>query len=159
MQRSPSSGQRITEEPGVYALILELCEKVTVRVGERSGVLRPGVYVYVGSARGPGGVRARVTRHLRREKKIRWHVDQLTSNPSARVVGIVFARTTLRECVLTPKLESLGFEHPFPGFGSSDCASGCRSHLLRGESRGKQVLNLVVEAFRRAGLEPELALP
>lgn len=143
---------RVTSRAGVYALVLELQAELEVVVGRRRGTLPPGIYVYVGSARGPGGVRARVMRHLKREKKVKWHVDQVTA--TARALGVVFAETRERECVLTPHLESLGFAHPLPGFGSSDCTSGCRSHLLW-RPAGRGVLEEVEEAFGRAGLNPE----
>ena len=51
-------------QPGSYALILQADRRRTVRIG-RLGQLavEPGCYVYVGSALGPGGVRARVGHH------------------------------------------------------------------------------------------------
>ena len=42
-------------------------------------MLAPGCYVYAGSARGPGGIRARVRRHLRPDKTPHWHIDQVTA--------------------------------------------------------------------------------
>jgi len=42
---------------------------------------------------------------------------------------------------------------PIPGFGSSDCRSGCEAHLIyTGERRG---LIKVVEAYRVLGLTPK----
>lgn len=65
-------------ECGTYLLVLRSHGEATVQVG-RWGPLavRPGVYLYVGSAFGPGGVRARVGRHLRMRKKPHWHLDYL----------------------------------------------------------------------------------
>ena len=64
--------------PGTYALVLRLSRRMEIVVG-RLGVLeaQPGYYVYVGSALGPGGLAARLGRHLRREKTWHWHVDYL----------------------------------------------------------------------------------
>ncbi|MEM1631178.1 MAG: GIY-YIG nuclease family protein [Thermofilum sp.] len=156
MESSPrSAAPQVTDRSGVYALVLELQQELEVTIGRERGALPPGIYVYIGSARGPGGVRARVLRHLRREKKVKWHIDQLTA--AARALGIVFAETRERECVLTPHLENIGFAHPLPGFGSSDCTSGCRSHLLW-KPAGEDVLARVEEAFRRAGLNPVMIL-
>jgi len=45
----------------------------------------PPRYAYGGSAYGPGGLRARIRRHLRAEKPLRWHVDRLIA--AGRVVG------------------------------------------------------------------------
>ena len=51
-------------QPGSYALILQADRRQTVRIG-RLGQLtvEPGCYVYVGSALGPGGVRAQGGHH------------------------------------------------------------------------------------------------
>lgn len=152
MENSSSAAALVTSRPGVYALILELRGELSVRAGRVRGLLPPGVYVYIGSARGPGGVKARVLRHMKREKKIKWHVDQLTA--AARIAGVVFAETNSRECVLTPHLEKLGFEHLLPGFGSSDCTSGCRSHLFSRKTSSEAAIESAEKAFRRAGLEP-----
>lgn len=75
-----------------------------------------------------GGVRARINRHLRREKKIRWHIDYLLEE--GRVKRVIYAPTNERlECQLARKLVQV--YHSFPGFGSSDC--GCLSHLFFSE--------------------------
>jgi histidyl-tRNA synthetase len=86
--------------------------------------LGAGRYLYCGSANGPGGLKARLARHARRGKSLRWHIDQLTERGA--VTGIWVARNG-RECDLVAMLASL--PTPVPGFGSSDCAC-CRSHLL-----------------------------
>jgi Uri superfamily endonuclease len=140
--------------PGVYALLLLLRGPATVRVRGRAWRLEPGCYVYVGSARGPGGLRARIARHAASEKRVRWHVDQLTSG-AAELACVVYAEAAARECALVPHLERLGLGHPVPGFGSSDCRN-CRSHLLRCPRGCGGCAELVEEAFRRAGLEPRL---
>ena len=51
---------KMDAHPGTYALMLQADRRQTVQVG-RLGQLavEPGCYVYVGSALGPGGVRAR----------------------------------------------------------------------------------------------------
>jgi histidyl-tRNA synthetase len=96
-----------------------------VSIGRRIGVKLPaGRYLYCGSARGPGGLRARIARHLRRRKPLRWHVDQLTTRGT---VIAVWAIPGGDECDLVARLALLPV--PLPGFGSSDCRR-CRSHLL-----------------------------
>ncbi len=153
----PSSGLlscTLPSEGGVYALLIELTESAQVRLGRRAAKLEPGLYVYIGSARGPGGLRARVERHARKEKKVRWHVDQLTTAAS-RILAVVYALSDARECVLTPHLEQLGFSHSIPGFGNSDCSSGCTSHLLQASCDPATAVELVKEAFKRAQLEPK----
>ncbi|MFQ6019018.1 MAG: DUF123 domain-containing protein, partial [Kiloniellaceae bacterium] len=65
--------------PGAYGLLLALerpCAFETRLLGPL--VLAPGRYLYGGSAWGPGGIRARVARHVCDDKRLRWHVDHLT---------------------------------------------------------------------------------
>ncbi len=57
-----------------------------LRVGALGAWTFPeGTYLYVGSAWGPGGLRARVGRHLRGSAALRWHIDYLraASDPVA----------------------------------------------------------------------------
>lgn len=67
--RLPTSG-------ATYVLICAARVPAHVRVG-RLGVLalQAGGYVYVGSALGSGGLRARLGRHLRVDTPARWHFD------------------------------------------------------------------------------------
>jgi len=62
--------------PGTYDLVSRFSKRLENVVG-KLGVLsaQVGYYVHVGSALGPGGLAARVGRHCRREKRLRWHVD------------------------------------------------------------------------------------
>ena len=93
------------------------------------GLLLPeGRYVYAGSAYGPGGIRARCRRHLRRNKTCRWHVDWLTNTATDL---LVLAFPAGDECALIRRLSKLaGTYFPVPGFGSSDCRT-CPSHLVQ----------------------------
>lgn len=107
--------------PGAYALIIELS-------GRSCGGLAPGRYLYAGSAWGPGGIRARVRRHLRSTKSLHWHVDRLTT--AGRVTGVIPVPGG-RECaVVAVVAEMPGVTVPALGFGSSDCRA-CAAHLLR----------------------------
>lgn len=87
-------------------------------------MLCAGYYLYAGSARGPGGLKARVARHMRRPKLCHWHVDQISA--VADVVG-AFVWPGGNECALAARWARVGT--PVAGFGSSDCRR-CRSHLL-----------------------------
>lgn len=82
-----------------------------------------GFYAYCGSAM--GGLRARISRHLRSKKKIQWHVDYLLAK--GRVKGVMCAETNNRlECRLADGLGNAF--NTYPRFGSSDCH--CPSHLF-----------------------------
>ena len=90
-------------------------------------VLPAGCYAYCGSAYGPGGLQARIGRHLRADKALRWHVDRLTA--AGRIVDFR-AVPGGRECDLLDRLlEAPGASVPVPGFGSSDCRR-CPAHLV-----------------------------
>ena len=68
----------LPDQPGTYVLILRVFRPASVRVGRLGRFHFPaGWYAYVGSARGPGGLAARISRHLRSPKPSRWHVDHL----------------------------------------------------------------------------------
>jgi len=111
------------DESGAYALLVALDAPLPVRAGGRAATLPPARYIYCGSARGPGGLAARLARHMRLEKRAHWHVDQLTG--SGRVLGAWVFRGR-SECDVNDALA--GFPVPVEGFGSSDCKR-CRSHL------------------------------
>ena len=115
----------IPARAGGYILVIDLAEPVAVTIGRgKPQALAPGRYLYCGSAKGPGGLRARVARHLRRGKPVRWHVDHLTER-GALIGAWVFPGR--EECALAAKLSHL--PAPVPGFGSSDCRR-CASHLF-----------------------------
>ena len=109
---------------GAYVLVIDLAGPVRVAIGGQAHCLETGCYLYCGSAYGPGGLRARVARHMRRGKPVRWHVDQLTERGCVRG-ALIFPGQ--RECVLAARLSHLPV--PIPGFGSSDCRR-CASHLF-----------------------------
>ncbi len=81
-----------------------------------------GCYVYSGSAR--RNFEARIARHLRTEKTLRWHIDYLLA---ARGVSVTAVKRSVRdECALN---RSAGGTIVVAGFGASDCTEGCGSHL------------------------------
>ena len=116
--------------PGAYILLLTVPKARTVAIGGRTAALSAGRYLYCGSARGPGGIRSRVGRHMRRDKAVRWHVDQLTATQG---VLAAWAFPGGNECGLAVALS--GLPQPIPGFGSSDCPR-CVSHLFAWPTAG-----------------------
>jgi Uri superfamily endonuclease len=109
---------------GSYILLIEIPRDLRIKIGALGMLEFPqGSYAYVGSAM--GGLGARVNRHLRREKRVRWHVDYLLEKGTVKKV--VYAPTNKRlECRLAHGLTEAF--RSFPGFGSSDCC--CPSHLF-----------------------------
>ena len=65
-------------KPGTYALILSCSTDFGIQIG-RLGTMRlqPGYYVYLGSALGPGGLRARIAHHQKPSPRPHWHIDYL----------------------------------------------------------------------------------
>ena len=109
--------------------MFRLLQPHTLTVG-RLGAFEfsPGSYVYVGSALGPGGLRARVARHLRAEKRPHWHVDALTAIAPVSEVWWAISPDRM-ECEWARALANLpGVTIPIPRFGASDCR--CPGHLL-----------------------------
>ncbi len=120
------------DEAGTYALFLHLEEELQMQVGALGPCSFPmGVHVYAGSAM--GGLRARLARHVRRDKRVHWHVDRLTTATGCRVLGaVVFTSPVLQECDIIGSLEGVkgvdDAEVRPPRFGASD--HGCRGHLV-----------------------------
>ena len=114
--------------PGTYALVLRAAQQKNVQVGRLGKLaMQPGFYVYVGSALGPGGLKARVGRHLRPAIRSHWHIDYLRRE--TEWVAIWYAYDTVRrECAWADAFSNLrGSDIPLFGFGSSDCR--CPAHL------------------------------
>lgn len=124
----------LTSRPGTYVLVFDASSRKRITVG-RLGILdlEPGTYLYVGSAFGPGGLRARTGRHRTKNPTKRWHIDHL--KPWVRLVEIWFTEDPVhREHQWAGWFAGLGdVEIPLFGFGSSDCH--CPSHLFHALER------------------------
>jgi len=111
---------------GSYVLVLRLDEPRSINVGKLGRVCFPaGVYLYFGSAL--NGLNGRIQRHLRRKKKVNWHIDRLTSPATIEEVWWVDDGRNW-ECKWANETAGLSRRSwSVAGFGSSDC--GCSSHL------------------------------
>jgi len=117
---------------GIYLLLLRLEAPVRLTVGALGRFSFPaGWYVYTGSAR--KNLPARLERHFAFRKKKRWHIDYLTCAAMTTAVGaVMFEGATAEEgeCDLNRRIGALlGLVQFTPGFGASDCHSGCGAHL------------------------------
>ena len=112
---------------GSYLLLMEVSKDSKIKVGSLDMVnFKKGFYVYVGSAM--GGIEQRVSRHLRKDKKIFWHIDYLLTNKNVRIEKVLYKESEDKEeCKVAKKISKLG--EPILGFGCSDCK--CESHLFR----------------------------
>ena len=107
----------------LYVVASWVPRRETIDVGALGAVtFDRGWYAYVGSAR--RGRDARVARHGRSAKPLRWHADYLFSRHPATKAWLV--DTAQDECELAGQLALVRTP---PRFGSSDCT--CGGHLLR----------------------------
>ncbi|MCE4601896.1 MAG: GIY-YIG nuclease family protein [Desulfurococcales archaeon] len=113
---------------GYYILLLCIGEQLTVEYGGRRATLPQGLYAYIGSAL--NSLEARIRRHLTPVKKVRWHIDRLTTSPHASPLQILACRTRARglEPCIASKLAAKGYSGP-PRFGSTDNPSS-PTHLF-----------------------------
>ena len=132
--------------PGTYALILTCDGSDSLAIGRLGDIrLRPGYYVYIGSACGPGGLRARIGHHQRTAGRPRWHIDYLRARAPISAAWYCCGRRCEHEWAA--RIAAMpGAASALPGFGSSDCA--CETHLYWFE-----VCPSAVEVRRALGAE------
>ena len=128
---------------GIYILLIKLRADREITIG-RLGLFhfKRGIYAYVGSAL--GGFKSRIRRHLKKNKKLQWHIDYLLE--FADISDVLTIETNKRlECAVARALGE-HFEAVL-GFGSSDCK--CKSHLFFSPNarelqlRAMEILNLL----------------
>ncbi len=116
----------LPKDGGAYAIVIRTEHDIVSPTGSVEN-LPSGLYLYLGSAYGPGGLRARVRRHARPKTGRHWHVDHLTE--AGKVIAVA-AFPGGEECRLVDHVrEGPDVSVPAPGFGSSDCRT-CEAHLL-----------------------------
>ncbi len=117
-------------QPGTYALVLESTDEQWVEVGKLGRFrVRRGFYVYVGSAFGPGGIKARIAHHASISRRPHWHIDYL--RPILYLKEVCYSYDSeKREHRWAGALRLFkDASIPMHGFGASDCR--CPSHLFR----------------------------
>ncbi|MBT8442953.1 MAG: GIY-YIG nuclease family protein [Gammaproteobacteria bacterium] len=123
--------------PGTYALVFTLSERRSAHVGALGSItFEPGYLVYVGSALGPGGLRARVLRHARHDKPPHWHLDYLRIHLELQEAWLTTATQRLEHAWADLLSESL--DVAAARFGASDCQ--CASHLFHSARRPDAIL-------------------
>ena len=116
------------KHPGTYALVLASTVRTAVRIGKLGQLLlRPGYYIYIGSAFGPGGLEARIAHHRNGSSRPHWHIDYLRGKVQLEEIWYTHDAER-REHQWSDILAGMrGSSAPIPGFGASDCR--CISHL------------------------------
>ncbi len=112
---------------GIYILIISISRDTKIKVGTLGEInFERGTYAYVGSAQ--NNLEKRIARHKSKNKKLRWHIDYLTTNKFTKIVKVLYKKAgKSEECRTAKKL--IKTEIPIKNFGSSDC--DCESHLFK----------------------------
>jgi len=115
---------------GIYVLIIKITQPISTKIGALGITSFPvGLYAYVGSAQ--NNLETRVKRHLRKEKRLFWHIDYLLDAAAAEVLEVYCLEGGKNcECQIAQRLAKQC--EPVPRFGCSDCH--CNSHLYRSGS-------------------------
>jgi len=117
--------RREVKDRGSYLLLVELKSDRRITIGRLGDLhFRKGHYVYVGSAM--RNLSARVARHSRVRKKLRWHLDYLRQEADS-VTPVPIRSSQRLECEIARAMASLLESGP-EGFGASDC--DCPTHLF-----------------------------
>lgn len=118
------SKYNIPKIKGYYVLFIEVSSdcRVTTRGGKVFDI-KPGIYAYLGSAFGRGGLFSRISRHLKKEKNLFWHIDYLLDCKHARILSYLIIPCSEKvkidyESSLSQYLSKI--IKPVKGFGSSD---------------------------------------
>jgi Uri superfamily endonuclease len=117
---------------GIYQLLIYLPGKTFIMIGKKGTVEFPqGYYIYTGSAK--NGLEKRLKRHIRKDKKLFWHIDYLLEYGEIKDFRVY---SKGGECELNRKvLKKADSKIILSGFGSSDCR--CPAHLLYFENKPK----------------------
>lgn len=140
-------------ESGSYVLVLRSPDETSLEVGRLGTVtIRRGFYLYVGSAFGPGGLRARIGRHAGRPSCLHWHVDYLRRATVLIAVWYGLHDAHLEHEWARTLNRGRGVESAWPRFGASDC--DCETHLFFACAEPSSVR--FEQRLRRAGLPNDL---
>lgn len=115
------------QEKGIYLLIIRLKKDKELSVGKKQTLnFQKGIYIYIGRA--SRGLRGRINRHLRKDKKLFWHIDYLLQE--AEIEEVWTKPGDFNECQTAREMRNFikNPDIPLKKFGSSDCH--CPSHLF-----------------------------
>ena len=138
--------------PGTYALILTSTVTKPIRIGKLDTlILKPGFYVYVGSAFGPGGLQARLKHHILHSGRPHWHLDYLRPALNVCEIWKTYDQNRREHQWAKVHAQTRGACMPLPGFGASDCR--CPSHLFFYKSKpsGRYFSRRIHAHFKRHG--------
>ena len=121
----------LPEAKGTYVLIAAVTQMKRLTIGRLGSYdVVPGFYAYVGSACGPGGLRARVSHHLESTAAPRWHIDHLLEFALPIEVWYAISDRKLEQDWAELLESAPGFRTPIARFGASDYRRSRTSHLF-----------------------------
>ena len=132
-QKQPRLAADDPRNRGVYLVLVRRRKALRVKVGALGWFdFFAGWYIYTGKAR--RSLQQRVRRHWSPRKRVHWHIDYLTCAPGSEPIGAVLLtdhdHEQLDECWTNQRVGAmLDCRAIAPGFGASDCMSGCLAHL------------------------------
>ncbi len=112
---------------GIYALIIRMDKKRAIKIGALGTItFEAGYYLYIGSAQ--KNMDARINRHKRQNKKLRWHIDYLLTHGTVEAHLEFPLEKRCEEKIAIEMAKKFEFVR---GFGSSDTRAP--SHLFKGK--------------------------
>lgn len=112
------------KDKGVYLIVGELKRNEEIFIGKLGKIkFKKGFYIYIGKAM--NNLTKRIERHLRRNKKKRWHIDYLIDYLD-NLKPIPIRTFKNLECLLSRDIKKIANSF-IENFGCSDCQ--CDSHL------------------------------
>ena len=119
----------MANQPGTYCLLFHARQAASVQVGRLGRLdIECGYYFYIGSAFGPGGVRARVRHHAAISHRPHWHLDYIRPALHLQTVWYSIDSTRYEHRWADNLRHTLSLTIPLIGLGASDCA--CDSHFF-----------------------------
>ncbi len=126
----------LPEQKGTYILVASLAKEQRLEIGRLGRHdLRPGFYLYVGSALGSGGLRARLSHHLESSAEPHWHIDYLLRIATLEEIWFAMADTKLEHHWADLLEKAPQFQVPIARFGASDYHRSRASHLFSAKRR------------------------
>jgi Uri superfamily endonuclease len=112
---------------GIYILKIKLKNNIILKIGKLGNIkFNNGYYYYIGSAQ--NNLENRIKRHLRKNKKFHWHIDNFLKDKNTKIIKIHYNNKNKdNECKTAKILLKKGI--PIKRFGCSDCR--CISHLIK----------------------------
>ncbi len=162
MERYERLKRRLAGIKGAYLLFFKLNGDYSGKIGVLGKVnLSEGVYVYVGSGLGPGGVWSRIKRHLSPIKtKKHWHIDYLTTSSLFQPlkIAVVEGNESLEEVIAEILVGSGYYSIVHPKFGSTDKRSPTHLFKLVNGVKIDQIIVLTIKELDRKLKKPVLVV-